>query len=240
MMEAPGRDHDVHMGVGEKGLNFTCQDCHKTRNHMISGRSVSVATSEGDLSCEYCHTDKPHAGAPMVDSHLNRHTRNVACQTCHIPLYAKDKPTRVYWDWSTAGKDLPQGKDKYGMDTFNKREGSLEWAQAAKPTHAWYNGTVKRYLLGDRINEKGVTELARPMGSLDDPAGRIYPFKISRARQISDAGYKTLIAPQLWEGFWKHGDWNKASQEGMRQAGLPYSGRYEFVETVMYRGSPTK
>jgi octaheme c-type cytochrome (tetrathionate reductase family) len=235
-METPGRDHDVHMGVGDKGLNFNCQDCHKTRNHMISGRSVSVATSEGDLSCEYCHTDKPHAAAPMLDAHLNRHTRNVACQTCHIPLHAKDKPTRVSWDWSTAGRDLPSGKDQYGMDTFNKREGSIEWTQAAKPTYAWYNGTVKRYLLGDRIHERGPTELARPVGSMDDPAGRIYPFKISRARQISDSVYKTLIAPQLWEGFWKHGDWNKASEEGMRLAGLPYSGKYEFVETVMYRG----
>ena len=235
-MEAPGRDLDVHMGVDEKGLNFNCQDCHKTRNHMIAGRSVSVATSEGDLSCEYCHTDKPHLGAEMVDLHLNRHTKHVACQTCHIPLYAKDKPTRVYWDWSKAGKDLPEDKDKYGMPTYRKREGSLEWAQAAKPTHAWYNGTVKRYLLGDRIKEQGATELARPMGSLDDPAGRIYPFKISRAKQISDAVYKTLIAPQLWEGFWKNWDWNKASEQGMRQAGLQYSGRYEFVETVMYRG----
>ncbi len=236
IMKAPGREHDVHMGVGDRGLNFTCQDCHKTRNHMISGRSVSVATSEGDLSCEYCHTDKPHVGAPMVDSHLNRHTTSVACQTCHIPLYAKDKPTRTYWDWSRAGKDLPEGKDKYGMPTFTKREGSLQWVQAGKPIYAWYNGTVKRYLLGDRIKEKGVTELARPMGSIDDPAGHIYPFKISSARQISDPVYKTLIAPQLWEGFWKHGDWNKAAAEGMRHAGLPYSGKYEFVETVMYRG----
>lgn len=235
-MVAPSHNQDVHMGVDDKGLNFNCQDCHKTRNHMISGRSISVATSEGDLSCEYCHTDKPHIGAELVDFHLNRHTKHVACQTCHIPVHAKEKPTRVYWDWSTAGKDLPPGKDKYGMPVFNKQEGTSEWVQAAKPTYAWYNGTVKRYLLGDRINDKGVTELARPMGGLDDPASRIYPFKVSRARQISDAVYRTLIAPRLWEGFWKHWDWNKASEEGMRDAGLQYSGRYEFVETVMYRG----
>ncbi|RJR34254.1 MAG: tetrathionate reductase family octaheme c-type cytochrome [Desulfobacteraceae bacterium] len=236
VMKTPSRDHDVHMGVGDRGLNFNCQDCHKTRNHMISGRSVSVATSEGDLSCEYCHTDKPHIGADMVDFHLNRHTSHVACQTCHIPVYSKDKPTRVYWDWSTAGKDLPESRDKYGMPTFNKQEGSLGWAKAAKPAYAWYNGTVKRYLLGDRINDKGETVLARPIGSLEDPAGRIYPFKISRAKQISDSLYKYLIAPRLWEGFWKSWDWSKASEEGMRQAGLPYSGRHEFVETVMYRG----
>jgi hypothetical protein len=43
----------------EGGHNFRCQDCHKTRNHMISGRSISVPAVEGDLSCEYCHTDSP-------------------------------------------------------------------------------------------------------------------------------------------------------------------------------------
>jgi octaheme c-type cytochrome (tetrathionate reductase family) len=227
---------DVHMGVDKKGMNFRCQDCHKTRNHMISGRSISVPAVEGDLSCEYCHTDKPHIGAEMMDFHLNRHAAHVACQTCHIPIYAKGIPTKVYWDWSTAGTDLEEGQDKYGMPTFKKQKGSFRWKEAAKPTYAWYNGTVKRYLLGDRINEDGETALASPVGSLNDPAARIYPFKIHRGKQISDAVYKYLIAPKLWNGFWKHWDWNKAAEEGMKAANLEYSGKYEFVETVMYWG----
>ncbi len=232
----PSGDHDVHMGVDEKGMDFRCQYCHKTRNHMISGRSVSVAAVEGDLSCEYCHTDRPHIGAELVDFHLNRHTKHVACQTCHIPLYAKSKPTKVYWDWSTAGQDIKPGRDKYGMPTYNKKKGSFRWKEAVKPTYAWYNGTVKRYLLGDRINENGVTDLTKPVGSLEDPAARIYPFKIHGGKQISDAVYKYLIAPKLWGGYWKHWDWNKAAEEGMQAAGLEYSGQYEFVETRMYWG----
>jgi len=236
IMAEPKRDHDVHMGADAKGMDFRCQDCHKTRNHMISGRSLSVAAVEGDLSCEYCHTDKPHIGADMVDFHLNRHVKHVACQTCHIPVYAKDKPTKTYWDWSTAGKDLPAGKDRYGMPTFDKLKGSFQWKEAAKPAYFWYNGTVGRYLLGDPIIEGGVTELTKPQGSLDDPAARVYPFKVHSGRQISDALYKYLIAPKLYGGFWKHFDWNKASADGMRHAGLEYSGRYEFVETVMYQG----
>ncbi len=236
IMEEPKRDHDVHMGADAEGMDFKCQTCHKTRNHMISGRSLSVAAVEGDLSCEYCHTDKPHIGAELVDFHLNRHVKHVACQTCHIPVYAKDKPTKTYWDWSTAGKDLPQGKDRYGMPTFDKMKGSFQWKEAAKPAYFWYNGTVRRHILGDRITEGGVTELTKPMGSLNDPAARIYPFKIHRGKQISDTVYKYLIAPQLFGGFWKHWDWNKASEDGMRQAGMQYSGQYEFVETVMYWG----
>ena len=46
----------------------------------------------------------------------------------------------------------------------------------------------------------------------------------------------SLIAPQLWGGYWKHWDWDKASRDGMKSAGLAYSGKYEFVETVMYWG----
>ncbi|UCG14894.1 MAG: tetrathionate reductase family octaheme c-type cytochrome [Deltaproteobacteria bacterium] len=236
LLKEPSRNCDVHMGVDAGGLNFKCQDCHKTRNHMISGRSISVPASEGDLSCEYCHTDTPHIGGKLQDYHLNKHTKHVACQTCHIPVYAKCKPTKVYWDWSTAGKDNEGKKDKYEMPTYMKKKGSFQRKEAAKPNYYWYNGTVKRHVLGDRINENGVTELTKPMGNIGDPTSRIYPFKIHRGKQISDAVYKYLIAPQLWQGYWKHWDWDKAARDGMKSAGLQYSGQYEFVETVMYWG----
>lgn len=238
LMKKPSREYDVHMGVGENGLNFNCQDCHKTRNHMISGRSISVAPVEGDISCEYCHTDKPHIGAEPIDYHLNRHVKHVACQTCHIPIYGKDKPTMISWDWSTAGKGLPETTDQYGMPTYNPRMGSFEWVQDAKPSYFWYNGTVRRYLLGDRIQEAagGVTEITKPMGAIGDPAARIYPFKIHRGRQVSDSVYQYLIAPQLWNGFWNDQNWDKAAENGMRQVGLPYSGKYTFVDTAMYWG----
>ncbi len=236
VLARPDRDHDVHMGGSEDGMGFRCQDCHKTRNHMISGRSISVPAVEGDLSCEYCHTDRPHSGRELIDHHLNKHTKHVACQTCHIPVYSKRNPTKVAWDWSTAGQDLKKTKDKYGKPVYSKKKGSFTWEEAIKPTYRWYNGTVERHLLGDRINESGPTELTRPVGGLSDTASRIYPFKLHRGKQISDAVYKYLIAPQLWQGYWKHWDWNKAAKDGMAHAGLAYSGKYEFVETTMYWG----
>ncbi|MGD9186849.1 MAG: Ni/Fe-hydrogenase cytochrome b subunit [Desulfobacteraceae bacterium] len=236
ILENPDKQHDVHMGVSGGGLNFKCQDCHKTRNHMISGRSISVPAVEGDISCEYCHTDKPHVGRELIDHHLNKHTRHVACQTCHIPLYSKGSPTKIFWDWSTAGQDCEIDKDKYGKPNYAKKKGNFLWKEAVKPTYFWYNGTVKRYLLGDRINEHGPTDLTQPVGSINDPASRIYPFKLHRGKQISDKIYQYLITPKLWDGFWKHWDWDKAAAEGMQASGLPYSGQYEFVETVMYWG----
>ncbi len=235
-LSEPERNYDVHMGVGPDGMNFRCQECHKTRNHMISGRAISVAAVEGDISCEYCHTDRPHIGSELIDHHLNKHTKHVACQTCHIPIYAKGKPTKIYWDWSQAGKNIKPSKDKYGMPTFIKKKGTFKWAEAVKPAYRWYNGTVKRYLLGDPINTQGVTNLAEPVGSIDDPAARIYPFKVHRGKQPADSVHNYLLVPQLWGGFWKDWDWNKAFENGMKYAGLEYSGKYKFVETVMYWG----
>jgi len=232
----PTREQDVHMGGGDKGLNFRCQDCHKTRNHMISGRSISVPAVEGDLSCEYCHTDSPHVSGTLADHHLNKHTAHLACQTCHIPVYGRGNPTKVFWDWSTAGQDRPAGKDKYGMPTYNKMKGSFIWAEGAKPEYHWYNGTVRRHILGDRLDPNQVTALTSPVGGIADPASRIYPFKMHRGRQIADAVYNYLIAPKLWQGFWKYWDWDRAAREGMAEAGLAYSGQYRFVETVMYWG----
>ena len=235
-LSSPDKNHDVHMGVAGGGLDFKCQDCHKTRNHMISGRSISVPAAEGDLSCEYCHTDKPHIGSELIDHHLNKHTQHIACQTCHIPIYSKKNPTKVYWDWSDAGKDIKPSKDKYGKPTFDKKKGSFQWKEAVKPEYMWYDGTVKRYLLGDKINGNGVTELTKPMGAFNDPSSKIYPFKVHRGKQISDAVHKRLLAPKLWKGYWDHWDWDKASFDGMKAANMEYSGKHEFVETSMYWG----
>jgi hypothetical protein len=36
---------------------------------------------------------------------LNRHTSKLACQTCHIPEFARGGiATKMSWDWSTAGQ----------------------------------------------------------------------------------------------------------------------------------------
>ena len=231
---APTRNLDVHMGVD--GMDFRCVDCHKTRNHRISGRSVSVPAVEGYLSCQVCHTEKPHIGSGFLTRHLNIHTDHLACQTCHIPVYAKGNPAMTLWDWSTAGMQITNLEVREGMKTHVKELGTLAFRETAKPVYLWYDGTVRRYLAGDRITDARITELNKPEGNRQDPDSRIYPFKVIVGKQISDAVYKSLITPKLWQGFWQHWDWHKAAQEGLRVAGLAYSGTYEFVETVAYQG----
>jgi len=216
----PSREADVHMDA--KGINLRCQDCHFTRNHRISGRSIATPATEGYLSCEFCHTRKPHRNGYLLTHHLNKHIDHVACQTCHIPVYSRAGKTRTRWDWSTARQ--------------GKKFGTIFWEKTVKPAYLWYNGMVKRHLAGDRINEPGVTELTKPQGSFNDPASRIFPFKVMTGRQISDAVHKNLITPKLWKGFWQHWDWDRAAKEGLKESGLLYSGQYQFVETIAYQG----
>jgi hypothetical protein len=140
------------------------------------------------------------------------------------------------WDWSQAGQDKPATKDEYGKPTFHKNKGAFTWGKNVRPAYAWYNGQHRRYRLGDKIDPTGVTWLNEPLGDIDDRQAKISPFKLHVGRQISDAENKHLVLPKLWGGFWKHYDWGQAAEDGMRSAGLPYSGSYEFVDTGMYWG----
>ena len=239
----PTRDCDVQMG----GMDFQCQDCHKTRNHKIAGRSLSAPVAEGSRSCENCHTSQPHKhhagegheGHDLLNHHLNRHVRHIACVTCHSPVYAKCRATKTWWDWSKAGdKERKPKKDEYGMPDYDTLKGEFRWRESAVPTYAWYNGKVRRHIIGDKVGSEGPEKLTEPLGALRDPRSRIYPFKLMEGRQMADAVHHTLIVPHLFgpEGYWKTFDWDKSFRIGMQSVNLPYSGKYRWVDTVMYWG----
>jgi len=98
------RNIDVHMATD--GQNMSCIECHKTKNHNIPGNLPMVSGSpHNSFSCTECHTSKPHKSKL-----LNDHYNQVACQTCHIPVYAKEHPTKIYWSWADAGKLDENGK----------------------------------------------------------------------------------------------------------------------------------
>ena len=79
---------------------MTCVDCHGDDKHKIKGKLYSVSSTNVDrLRCEKCHTSKPH-----FSETLNKHYSKIACQTCHIPTYAKENATKMAWKWSEAGQ----------------------------------------------------------------------------------------------------------------------------------------
>jgi octaheme c-type cytochrome (tetrathionate reductase family) len=226
----PERDYDVHMSAD--GADMTCQDCHTTEQHAIAGNAL-VASPSGyhRLECTSCHDEDVHDKKV-----LNWHVRSLACQSCHIPRFAKSRPTKVWWDWSDAGKDLPVVEDQYGQPTFDKKKGSFRWAKDIIPTYAWFNGTAGSYHLGERMNPAGVTRLNWPNGSVADAKAKIYPFKIHSGKQPYDIEQRIFANPLLFgpDGFWSTFDWQSATAAGMKAAGLEFSGEVGFAQTLMY------
>jgi len=225
---SPTRDYDVHMGVD--GANMSCQSCHQTKHHQIPGQAMSVSTGAGRrVECGGCHGAEPHSR-----SSLNQHTLSLACQTCHIPSFAKDQPTKIWGDWSSAGTDRIPDKDQYGMDLYAKNKGEMRWDKNITPIYAWYNGQSDRYILGDKIDPSQPVYLSRPISTIKDENAKIFPFKIMQGKQPYDSVNNYLVVPNLVGGYWQHFDWNKSITDGMTAANLPYSGKYGFVQTKMY------
>ncbi|NQT97631.1 MAG: tetrathionate reductase family octaheme c-type cytochrome [Candidatus Marinimicrobia bacterium] len=228
---------DVHMAAN--GMNMSCISCHTAENHVMKGRLYSVSSENTNRAyCEDCHTNTPH-----FDDLLNRHTAKVACQTCHIPVYAKVNSTKMSWQWSEAGK-LHDGKpyteeNEYGDHTYMSIKGKFEWAKNVIPDYIWFNGTADHYILGDTIKSKPVA-MNTLNGSFDDKYSKIIPVKIHRGDQIFDLQTKMLIQPKLYapqpgdSAFWEDFDWELAAKAGMERVGLPFSGDYDFIETVMF------
>lgn len=224
----PSPQLDVHMGQ----LGFSCSDCHAGDNHAILGASHgSMAANKNHISCTGCHGERPHR-----KKIINDHGSSVACETCHIPTYAREEPTKTWWDWSTAGSNKKVENDEYGMPKYNKKKGDFKWDKDIVPEYYWHNGQAAYYLQGDVIQPEQVVQLNRLTGNIDDPHAKITPFKVMRGKQPYDSRNNYLIIPKLFGkgGYWDTYNWDKASEKGMQQVGLPYSGRYDFAETEMY------
>jgi len=248
---------DVHMGQHD----FQCVDCHKTSHHDIAGCSMSVSIDRPNrVSCEQCHGARPHDR-----ERLNDHTRTVACETCHIPRVAPDLPTQMVWDLSTSGSDALDNREKdrlkkagiaekYHYMTYMKSKGTFTSALSVRPTYMWYNGKTTRYIAMDKIDPKligGKIDLAKnadriepsrpvqinhPLGGVDDPRAKIYPFKVHYQYQPFDKEYLWLLTPKTAGegGYWKDFDWPKALKLGAEITGIPFSGKFGFIRTEMY------
>lgn len=221
----PSENLDVHMGRE----NFLCTDCHQTEDHAIKGRlladNIHIDPAE-QVACEDCHQ-----GAFHQDERITMHTQSVACQTCHIPKLALKNPTKLSWDWSTAGQDRPEDHFEY-----LKIKGTFLYDKEIQPTYQWFNGNVAyRYLLGDVIDPSQTTALIVPAGNIGDPTAKIFPFKVHTAQQPYDTVNNILIPPRTAGegGFWTTFDWPSALALGAQDAGLDYSGQFGFATTTM-------
>lgn len=239
-LEVADRKLDVHMAKKEKGgAGMVCVDCHKTKDHKISGASSQMAHFDGRVKCEDCHSG---AKAPHKTSKnkaiLDAHAASVACQTCHIPMLSRGQATKTSWNWSDVGKDI-EPDEQFDQETFQKRKGSFTWNKNYLPVYAWYNGQIERYMVGDKIKDpKKVLNITKPIGDIKDKTAKIYPYKTHTGDQPMDSVHKYLSTFQQYQSLWVHYNWDKAQKDGAQDEGLPYSGKYQFVKTIAYISAP--
>jgi len=250
-MQAPDKALDVHMDAS--GLDFTCATCHQTSSHDVPGSRYAPTAKDAKgafmrgrgearnlATCVSCHGNDPH----KQDARLNQHATKLACQTCHIPNFARGGvPTKMSWDWSTAGQRDAQGKhitrkDAKGHITYESRKGDFVLGEHVKPEYMWFNGTVKYTLLGDKIDKsKQPIQVNHMEGSPDDGKSMIWPMKVFRGKQPFDPVNQTLVTPHTAgnddTGYWKNLVWDKAIEVGMKDSGAPFSGKVDFVSTEM-------
>ncbi|SDK94199.1 octaheme c-type cytochrome, tetrathionate reductase family [Maridesulfovibrio ferrireducens] len=245
-MRMPSKNLDVHMST--KGQNFECSRCHTTVKHQIAGRIYSNPAAvdrksllEDDLGakimCESCHSATPHKSE--IGMKLNDHTDKVACQSCHIPTFARELPTKMWWDWSQAGK-MKDGKPyvvkgEWGKPTYMSKKGDMRWEKNVIPEYYWFNGTIESITAKTIIDPGASVKVSRPIGSSKDHKSRIMPFKVHRGKTPYDVVNKNMVIPHLFgkdkAAYWKGYDWTKATAAGMAYAGLPFSGDVGFVDT---------
>ncbi len=257
-LNAPDKALDVHMDV--KGLNFSCTKCHQTEQHQIAGSHYdmlardTVGTGEPGqrrhaASCESCHGVAPHKGEGLTGIKLNEHAVRVACQTCHVPTFARGGvATKVFWDWRTAGRTrngegyseegYVQGNGEH-RHTYRSIKGSFQWGENLTPYYAWFNGEMKYTTIDAKFDPAATPiEVNKLGGAPGAPDSRIWPFKRMHTVQPYDKVNDTLVYMHLWgddkDAFWGNYDFGRAISAGMEQYNLPYSGQYGFIDTYSY------
>ena len=253
-LTVPDRELDVHMDA--LGEDFTCGTCHKHIEHKVAGSRYMMEaahtedyhlhrrehTRQNFAHCRACHGNNPHRKKDKA--RLNNHAKTIACQTCHVPKIARGGvPTRMTWDWSTAGTldddNQPFKKKNNGNVVYDSKRGTFSYAENISPEYIWFNGKVSYLLLNERVrtNEEGYVEINSFQGSPTDGKSRIWPVKVFRGVQPYDPELGTLVVVHTTglneDAYWQNFDWEKAITAGMVSAGQPYSGKVDFIKTQM-------
>lgn len=248
----PSFSLDVHLS--DDGAGLACQDCHTTDSHQTDGSRYGMTAydangidvpghiDDGRASCASCHGNEPHEGD--MAARLNKHTETLACQSCHIPSFAREKATKMWWDWSVAGRKTEEGKpfttkNEAGEVTYTTLKGEFVWEQDVVPEYAWFNGNIDYTVVGEKVDASAdVLALTMLQGQVGDPNSRIWPFKVMRSKQPIDPVNEVMIIPHLFgkdaNAYWKNFDWTKSAEAGMEYAGIDFSGEVEFIETTYH------
>ncbi|MBT2972141.1 MAG: hypothetical protein B6D72_09040 [gamma proteobacterium symbiont of Ctena orbiculata] len=217
----PGPQIDIHMS--SSGENLTCADCHDAGGHRLQGRGLDLRLNDvaEHFTCESCH-DRPHGDySNRVGSSRDKHATRIACQTCHIPTYAKGVATETNRDWEDP---------HFSAAACNGRGGWLPREDKAlnlTPTYQWFDGTSQVYVLGENLADYPVTvlkdgseaiTLGLPNGWVNTQNAKIYPMKEHTSNSAVHDASNSLIAHSTYE-FFRTGSFDTAVQSALEQTG---------------------
>jgi len=254
----PPRDLDVHMA--EDGLNFACTACHITNRHVWAGSRYRVVSKDTEgtgkpgqrtdvATCESCHGLAPHPVDSLAHFKLNDHVQSVACQTCHIPEFARGGvATIVDWDWRTAGKTRNgEGYHEHGYIqgngehryTYKSIKGTFTYDENLVPEYFWFDGQMVYTTIDTKFDPQAESiDINGFTGSREDSRSRIWPFKRMHTWMPYDKGNGTLVYNHLWgeddASYWGNYDMAASIAKGMADFGLDYSGEYGFISTYSW------
>ena len=226
---------DVHME--SNGPDLSCQSCHTFENHRVIGKGSDLRPTDdlsrgAEVSCLTCHQDKlTRDGHSSTDTY--NHVARVACQSCHIPSYAK-VPTETHRDWRIHHDETPaDGFSGPGHPHTEKMADLI-------PVYQFWNRLSDNVLLGDDARETYDSQndtytTSRPMGSVSDNGSKLFPFKYKTATQPKTTSGHWLIALDTFEYLKVSGNVATAIEKGLVNMGYPSSEPYEWIVTDTYQ-----
>jgi hypothetical protein len=214
--------YDVHMA--KSGANLSCQSCHTTTNHKITGHGTDLrasdTTTQVSCSTSSCHSTKASLTTGHTNKTVSSHVGRVACQTCHINKYGKNandssgsEATEIHRDWRISEYNAVLGR----------YEPQPTKANDLIPKYAFWNGKA----WGNNLNDvavldpaTGAYKISRPVGAINDPVGtKMYPFKYKTSDQPYDPASKKLIGLST-KTYFATGNYEQAVLDGAANQGL--------------------
>lgn len=225
---------DYHMSTS--GKNLTCQQCHTTKNHRIAGRGSDLRETDLDVkvTCTNCHSSKASLTTGHSSTDISHHVSRVACQTCHIPVFAKNaadttatEATEIYRTWVTPEWNA----------TLNRWEPTITKANNVKPVYRFWNGYSWGYSLYDVATMNPATgnyPTSYPIGAINDANSKLYPFKYKTAEAPYDVTRGTLIALAT-NVYFSTGKYTDATLQGLINMGYSTADQYKAVKTETWQ-----
>ncbi|MDR9501042.1 MAG: cytochrome c3 family protein [Desulfurivibrionaceae bacterium] len=231
----PTHDEDVHLAsVASGGAGLQCADCHTPVTHQIPGRGIDLRPEEGGpvKACIECHAGKD---APGGHEAAGRHTARVACQSCHIPAFAKGGATEMWRDWKTPhwNPALCGGQGAWAGEEHKVAD--------VAPDHVFFDGTSYVYGLDQTLSQvdpiSGFVTVADANGHVNDAVGvsKLVPVKRHQSNMaVMSSGVdtgKVIPFDVVWQ--FKTGLFDEAAERGKAYAGYAGSHEWKWLEAEM-------